>query len=60
MWPKIYQDYPPDTPLKKERVEPGRGLVGCEMCELNGWGEAQHLKRNKKRGLFDRKAEAKE
>lgn len=39
MWPKIYKDYPPDTPLKKERVKQGKAISGCEMCELNGWGE---------------------
>lgn len=38
MWLKEYRDYHPDKPLKKYRVEPSRGIIGCEMDELNGWG----------------------
>ena len=40
MWFKEYKDYPIDSPLKKERVKPGKGFSGCEMPELNGWGES--------------------
>lgn len=42
MWWREYKDYPPDAPLKKETVEPGRGIVGCEMHENNGWGLSFH------------------
>ena len=31
-----------DQPLKRERVEPGKGIVGCEMHEDFGWGERYH------------------
>lgn len=43
MWPKSYRDYPVDKPLIKEPVEPGRGIIGCEMHELNGWGTDFHI-----------------
>jgi len=42
MWHKEYRDYRLDSPLKKERVEPGKGIIGCEMAELNGWGNTLH------------------
>lgn len=54
MWPKNYKDYPKDTPLKKNRVEPMNGLVGCEMHESNGWGESYHVFRKKKKGLISK------
>lgn len=38
MWFKEFADYPIDTPLIKEPVEPGKGIIGCEMHERNGWG----------------------
>jgi len=51
MWPKKYKDYPEDSPLKKCRAETGKGIVGVEMKERNGWGETHHpLKR--KKGMF--------
>ncbi len=43
MWPKEYRDYPKDKPLVKNRVEPGKGIVGCEMHDLNGWGTTHHV-----------------
>lgn len=43
MWPKKYLDYPIDKPLIKQRVEPGKGIIGCEMHELNGWGASYHI-----------------
>lgn len=53
MWPKSYKDYPPDTPLVKEQVEPGKGIVGCEMHDLNGWGNTLHVPpKPKRKGLF--------
>lgn len=54
MWFKEYKDYPIDTTLKKEKVEPSKGIIGCEMHELNGWGNTLHIYRTKlkKKGLF--------
>lgn len=53
MWPKVYRDYPPDQTLKKSRVEPGKGIIGCEMHDLNGWGNSLHVpRRAKKKGLI--------
>ncbi|MEC7838871.1 MAG: hypothetical protein VX777_02390 [Chlamydiota bacterium] len=51
MWPKEYKDYPKDSPLKKERVSTGKGIIGCEMHEHNGWGETSHRPKPRKRGL---------
>ncbi len=42
MWPKKYKDYPPDKPLIHYPVEPGKGIIGCEMHEINGWGDQVH------------------
>lgn len=39
MWPKNYKDYPEDESLVQNQVEPGHGIVGCEMHDLNGWGD---------------------
>ena len=40
MWQKSYKDYPSDDRFhKKER----KNIVGCEMNELYGWGEKQHI-----------------
>lgn len=52
MWQKAYKDYKQDEPLIKERVETGKGLIGCEMHELNGWGETWHVSRKKKKTGF--------
>ena len=42
MWFKDYQDQENDSYFKTERVEQGgQGIVGCEMQERLGWGEAQ-------------------
>lgn len=38
MWPKFYRDYKVDKALKQYQVESGKGIVGCEMHDLNGWG----------------------
>lgn len=53
MWFKHYRDYPIDKPLIKEQVEPGHGIIGCEMHDLNGWGTQHHIPRRhwKKRWL---------
>ena len=54
MWHREYRDYPPDSPLKKQRVGQGKGLIGCEMHEPNGWGETFHVYPEKKEGMFSR------
>ncbi len=54
MWPKHYKDYPPDEPLIRYQVEAGRGIIGCEMHELNGWGENVHVYRKKRKGPLAR------
>lgn len=43
MWFKQYQDYPIDTPVIQEPVESGRGIIGCEMHEIYGWGSRLHV-----------------
>lgn len=43
MWPKFFKDYPVDKPLKKQCIESGKGIIGCEMHELNGWGSTYHI-----------------
>jgi len=52
MWPKKYKDYPEDLPLIQNQVEPGKGIIGCEMHDLNGWGGAYHIFKKKKKGLI--------
>jgi hypothetical protein len=53
MWFRIYHDYPPDRPLIKYTVEPGKGIIGCEMHELNGWGTERHKPRKaRKKGFW--------
>lgn len=46
MWPKEYRDYKKDEPLVKNRVEPSKGIVGCEMHERNGWGNTFQKKKH--------------
>jgi hypothetical protein len=52
MWWKAYKDYPLHKPLKNQHVETGRGIIGCEMHDLNGWGEEYHESPREKPGLF--------
>jgi hypothetical protein len=54
MWPKEYEDYQEDDPLKKERLETGKGIVGVEMNDSFGWGESFHTKPKPKKGLLAR------
>lgn len=54
MWWREYQDYKPDTPLIKERVESGKGIIGCEMHDLNGWGLAFDRPLPRRHGLLTR------
>jgi hypothetical protein len=51
MWPKSYRDYKTDEPLKKYRVESGRGIIGFEGHEINGWGNQRHVPKKKKKGF---------
>ena len=43
MWPKSYRDYQLDKPLIKYQVQPSHGIIGCEMHDLNGWGNSLHI-----------------
>lgn len=52
MWARKYKDYPPDSANKHEQVEPGQGIIGCEMHEQFGWGNTLHVPAKKKRSLF--------
>lgn len=52
MWFKKYRDYPPDESLIKEKVEPGKGIIGCEMHDINGWGESFHQYQPRKKRFF--------
>lgn len=53
MWPKNYKDYPIDEPLVREQIQTGKGIIGCEMHDLNGWGDLIHRPRYRPhRGLF--------
>lgn len=52
MWFREYRDYKIDDPLIKEQISPNHGMEGCEMHDLNGWGEEYHLPRKKKKKGF--------
>lgn len=53
MWWKEYEDVRPDDPLVQERVEPGNGIVGCEMHGFYGWGERYaHAPSTKRQGII--------
>ena len=53
MWYKEYKDYPIDKALIRQKVEPSHGIIGCEMHDLNGWGESYHQPlKKKKKGLI--------
>lgn len=49
MWPKSYRDYKTDQSLIKNQVSPSNGIVGCEMHDLNGWGNTLHHHTTKRR-----------
>lgn len=49
MWDRFYRDYPRDQPLVKKTIEPSHGLYGCEMHELNGWGDTLHRHRKREK-----------
>lgn len=52
MWKNTYKDYKPDKEFIHEKVAPGQGIIGCEMHEINGWGESLHVEPTKKRGFL--------
>lgn len=52
MWPKAYRDYPVDSALKKEKIFPSHGTIGCEMHELNGWGNSYQFPVKKRKGML--------
>lgn len=52
MWDRDYRDYKRDEPLVKKPIESGKGIFGCEMHEINGWGNTLHHPGKKKRGFF--------
>ncbi len=53
MWFREYRDYKIDSSTKKEQLSSGRGIIGCEMHDLNGWGEEYHIATpKKKKGVF--------
>lgn len=47
MWHREFRDYKTDTSLVKYKVEPGKGIYGCEMHDINGWGEQHHIPKRK-------------
>jgi hypothetical protein len=52
MWFKEYRDYPTDRPLINEQLESGKGIIGCEMHDLNGWGTELHCFKQRKKGIW--------
>lgn len=52
MWDREYRDYPRDKPLIKQPIQPNKGFAGCEMHEINGWGNTFQHPQPKKRGLI--------
>lgn len=52
MWDYKYKKKPKDKKLNSEEVESGKGIIGCEMHELNGWGEEQHQYKREGGGLL--------
>lgn len=52
MWPKNYKDKPEDAPIKSNQVETGKGIIGCEMHEYNGWGITYHIPKETKGGFL--------
>lgn len=54
MWAKEYRDYKTDEPLVKYQVQPGKGIIGAEMHDLNGWGNSLHIPLKRKKQSFFR------
>lgn len=51
MWHREYRDYKTDEPLVQQQVHSGQ-IIGCEMHEINGWGNTKQHPKKKKRGLI--------
>lgn len=52
MWHREFRDYKIDRPNVQQVVEPGRGIYGCEMHEINGWGNTLYRSKKHKKGFF--------
>ena len=52
MWDYHYKKQPKDKTLNHKQVEPGKGVIGCEMHEINGWGESYHKDNAKTSGIL--------
>jgi hypothetical protein len=53
MWHNTYKDHEEDGPFSRQKVRTGKGIIGCEMHEIQGWGHAFHRPRKKKPGIFE-------
>ena len=47
MWYREYQDTKNDEPVKRNTLESGKGIKGCEMQEHCGWGLDYHKPKRK-------------
>lgn len=54
MWIKSYRDYLSNEPIIEEQVEPSNGVIGCEMHDVNGWGNEFQVFAKKRRGPVTR------
>ncbi len=52
MWYREFSDYKPDEPLNKQTIETGRGIIGCQMHEIFGWGNRLHHPQERKKGFL--------
>lgn len=52
MWFREFKDYKIDQAMVQYPVEPGHGIIGCEMHEVNGWGNTLHFSRKRKKHGF--------
>lgn len=59
MWFRSFKDYEYGKKLKKQSVESGKGIVGCEMNETYGWQTNLHKPKKQKKGLLARLFERK-
>lgn len=54
MWFREFKDYPIDKKVIRAPVETGKGIIGCEMNELMGWGNNIHIAPKKRKGIVAR------
>ncbi len=54
MWKNTYKDYKPDAPFTRHPIETGKGLAGCEMQEIYGWGHEFERAPQRKKGLLSK------